>query len=83
MVIGRHGMELIIVNNMNKQQIEYIESGLESILATQATLLSLNLSDNPVDDNDDRRTEKVISTLMFLHKHYKLVKKETLNDTKE
>jgi len=61
---------------MDKQGIKYIENDVEGIIATQATLLTLNLDAYEHDMKDaEERMLHVINTLMYLHKHYSLIKK--------
>ena len=65
---------------MTKDEIKYIESDLEGILATQATLLKFGLEmiDKKIKGDDSKeRTEHVINTLMYLHKNYKLSPKRS------
>ena len=62
---------------MNLKDKKYIESDLDGILATLATLLNFNLEDlGTVEETEsEERIKSVIEKLLFIHKNYNLIKK--------
>lgn len=61
---------------MTKKEIKYIESDLESIIATQATKLDLTLQFKDIEEiRENDLLADIRETLMYLHKNYKLIKK--------